>query len=206
MLAVGRFEVTFAEWGVCAAGAPPPADDSVGDEGANPHQRQLDGCTGVRRLAGAQTGKHYRLLTEAEWEMPRGRARKRYWWGNQAGRGDANCYDCGSRWDGRQPAPVGRFFPNPFGLYDMHGNVSEWVEDCYHYRYQDAPSDGSAWTFDCTATTDTRMVRGGAWRGSTDTTRSAARSAASFTYYDSRIGCYCAHGVAHGSRLSQAKP
>ena len=70
----------------------------------------------------------------------------------------------------------------------MHGNVSEWVEDCYHDRYRDAPGDGTAWTLDCTAIGDTRMVRGGTWHGPAITTRSAARSSALFDYYDNRIG------------------
>ena len=136
-----------------------------------------------------RTGKHYRLLTEAEWEYSaRAGSAVHYWWGNDAGQGEANCRDCGSRWDGRQAAPVGRFSANPFGLYDMHGNVFEWVEDCYHHGYRDAPSDGRAWTLDCAAVTDNRMVRGGAWHGPTITTRSAARAAVAFSYYDNRIG------------------
>ena len=60
------------------------------------------------------------------------------------------------------PTAVGSYRPNPYGLYDLHGNVSEWVEDCYHEDYEGAPSDRSAWTSGCGP--DVRaVVRGGAW-------------------------------------------
>jgi formylglycine-generating enzyme required for sulfatase activity len=70
----------------------------------------------------------------------------------------------------------------------MHGNVSEWVEDCHHDRYQGAPVDGSAWTNACSTMADIRMIRGGAWRDPSNATRSAARWSASTRYYDNRIG------------------
>jgi formylglycine-generating enzyme required for sulfatase activity/serine/threonine protein phosphatase PrpC len=191
-LAVGRFEITFTEWDACVAagGCRRRPDDSGWGRGRQPviNVSWADAQQYAAWLS-RRTGKRYRLLTEAEWEYAaRAGSDVRFWWGNDAGHGDANCYDCGSRWDGRQAAPVGRFVPNPFGVHDMHGNVSEWVEDCYHDRYRDAPGDGRAWTLDCAAITDIRMVRGGAWRDPSNTTRSAARSAVSYNYYDNRIG------------------
>jgi formylglycine-generating enzyme required for sulfatase activity len=69
---------------------------------------------------------------------------------------------CGSQWDNKQTAPVGSFPPNKFGLYDMVGNVYEWVEDCYHPNYDDAPRDGSAWSTSCWDN-NIRVVRGGSW-------------------------------------------
>ena len=72
----------------------------------------------------------------------------------------------------RQGSPVGSFKPNAFGLYDMAGNVWQWVEDCYHRNYSGAPNDGSAWTSgDC----NERVVRGGSWYVSPDLLRSALR-------------------------------
>ena len=192
VLAVGRFEVTFAEWDACVAagGCRRRPNDSGWGHGRQPviNVSWSDAQQYTAWLS-RRTGKHYRLLTEAEWEYAaRAGTDVRYWWGNDAGRGNANCYDCGSRWDGRQAAPVGRFSPNPFGLYDMHGNVSEWVEDCYHDGYQDAPSGGRTWTLDCTGITDSRMIRGGAWLDPANTIHSAARSHALLNYYDNQIG------------------
>ncbi len=191
-LAVGRFEITFAEWDACVAagGCQRRPGDSGWGRGWQPviNVSWADAQQYAAWLS-RRTGKHYRLLTEAEWEYAaRAGTESRFWWGDNVGRGDANCADCGSRWDGRQTAPVGSFAANPFGLKDMYGNVSEWVEDCYHDRYWNAPNDGSAWTRDCTAATDTRMVRGGEWRSSIVAARSAARSAAAADYLDNRIG------------------
>src|SRR5262249_38119692 len=77
-----------------------------------------------------------------------------------------------SEWDNRQTSPVGSFTPNAFGLYDMAGNVGQWVQDCYHEDYKEAPADGSAWTSgDCSR----RGVRGAAWGNLPQDVRSATR-------------------------------
>ena len=96
-----------------------------------------------------------------------------YSWGDEAGQNQANCKDCGSQWSGKEPAPVGSFQANPFGLYDVHGNLWEWTADCWNDNYKGAPSDGSVWTKgDCIA----RVLRGGAWQLDADYMRSARRS------------------------------
>ena len=74
------------------------------------------------------TGRPYRLLSEAEWEYAaRAGSTTKYPWGDEIGRGNADCDGCGSQWDGKPPAPVGSFAPNAFGLYDMAGNVWQWL-------------------------------------------------------------------------------
>ena len=120
-----------------------------------------NGAKAYVRWLSDKTGKQYRLLSEAEWEYAaRGGTTTRYSWGDDIDRNRANCEGCGSRWDDKQTAPVGSFAANPFGLYDVHGNVWEWVEDCGNRSYAGAPSDGRAWTRgDCRR----RVLRGGSW-------------------------------------------
>jgi hypothetical protein len=92
-----------------------------------------------------ETHQTYRLLTEAEWEYAaRAGSRGKYTWGDEIGSNRANCDGCGSQWDNKQTAPVGSFEANAFNLHDMHGNVWEWVSDCYKVSYASAPSDGTA--------------------------------------------------------------
>ena len=120
----------------------------------------------LNRMTGTDS---YRLLSEAEWEYAaRGvtsaqAAHPNYPWGNDIGQGNANCDGCGSQWDNKQTAPVGSFAPNAFGLFDMAGNVWQWVEDCYTEKFDGAPSDGTAWKEPCTDETSSRVVRGGSW-------------------------------------------
>ena len=116
----------------------------------------------------------YRLPSEAEWEYAaRAGTDTARWWGNAIGSGNADCIGCGSSWDGTLLAPAGSFGPNPFGLYDMLGNVWQWVEDCWHESYAGAPDDGRAWTAgDCTK----RVLRGGSWNNVPVFIRSASRS------------------------------
>jgi len=82
-------------------------------------------------------------------------------------------------------APVGSYEPNPFGLYDMGGNVGEWVSDCWHDTYVRAPADGSAWV---NPGCSDRVVRGGYWASSPDQSRSAHRLFAKPDFHDARLG------------------
>ena len=177
-LAVGVYEVTFAEWDACVSaggcGGYRPDDEGWG-RGARPvvNVNWNDAQSYVRWLS-SRTGASYRLLSESEWEyVARAGTRTRYWWGDSVGRNRANCDGCGSRWDNEQTAPVGSFRSNAFGLHDVSGNVWEWVEDCSHRSYAGAPSDGSAWTSggDCSL----RVLRGGSWFNYPGLLRSAHR-------------------------------
>ncbi len=120
-----------------------------------------------------KTGKPYRLPSDAEWEYAhRAGNSSRYAWGNEVESARANCEGCGSIWDGDQTAPVGRFEPNDFGLYDTAGNVFEWVADCYHDRFSEAPEDGSPVEKEGCGK---RVIRGGAWSFPPHEVRSANR-------------------------------
>jgi formylglycine-generating enzyme required for sulfatase activity len=114
-----------------------------------------------------KTGKAYRLLTEAEWEYAaRAGTTTPFWWGLSISTSQANyngnlTYAGGPKGEYRgETVPVDSFAPNPWGLYDVHGNVWQWVQDCWANTYAGAPSDGSArMTGDCSH----RVLRGGPW-------------------------------------------
>ena len=115
------------------------------------------------------TGKNFRLPTEAEWEYAAraGTVTVRYW-GDQVGINRANCKGCGSHWDYRQTAPVKSFRPNPFGLYDILGNVWEWTCSAYNSSYDGSESR-------CADQAETYVTRGGSWYHETRWMRAAHR-------------------------------
>ncbi|WEN14155.1 SUMF1/EgtB/PvdO family nonheme iron enzyme [Rhodanobacter sp. AS-Z3] len=149
-----------------------------------------------------RTGKIYRLPSEAEFEYAlRANTTTRYWWGNGVPTqpvenltGSADRSRSGRRWshafrgyrDGYWgPAPVMSFVANPFGLYDINGNVSEWVADCWHDSYLRAPTDGSAWINPgCSA----HVLRGGSWGSSPEQVDSAYRQGANGDARSGRVG------------------
>ena len=194
-IAMGRYEVTFADYDrfvnaadyaefvarfVAAARRTRPANDDMGwGRGAQPVINvNWNEAQAYAAWLSAQTGKTYRLPSEAEWEYAaRAGMTTIYSWGNEIGRNRANCVGCGSEWDNTQTAPVGSFAANAFGLFDMHGNVWEWVEDCYVNTYDGALSDGSARS-GCGANVRA-VVRGGSWSSLPRSLRSANRGSSS---------------------------
>ena len=136
----------------------------------------------VRWLSG-ETGESYRLLSESEWEYAaRAGTATRYWWGDSsssqcryANGADASSgldwgVDCDDGY--YRTSPVGSFAANAFGLHDVHGNVWEWVQDCWNDSYAGAPGDGSAWeSGECSL----RVLRGGSWYDNPRVLRAALR-------------------------------
>src|SRR5262245_61210617 len=164
--AVSMFDVTFADWDACATVGGCPPEGGVNDHGWGRSNRPVinvnwDDAQAYVAWLSRMTGKEYRLLSEAEWEYAaRAGTTTAFYWGDEIGEGNANCVSCKSRWSKLQTSPVGSFKPNEFGLYDMAGNVWQWVQDCYNHDYNGAPTDGSAWATENCAT---RVVRGGSW-------------------------------------------
>ncbi|MCA1856281.1 bifunctional serine/threonine-protein kinase/formylglycine-generating enzyme family protein [Massilia oculi] len=199
--ALGRYPVTVGEWRVFAeaTGWEPtgevdwrapgfPQTDAHPVVGVTWHdaQRYLEWLSGA-------TGKRYRLPSEAEWEYAcRAGTRTAFSFGDSIGPHQAN-YDAGFSYNGgprgpsrRGTTPSGMFPPNPWGLYDMHGNVWEWVQDVVHESYQGAPLDGSAW--DSGGDPARRILRGGCWLYNPRYLRSALRNGFSSVLSNDIVG------------------
>jgi formylglycine-generating enzyme required for sulfatase activity len=194
--AIGRREVTFAEWDACvAAGACKnrPEDRGWGRGDRPVIDVSWDDAKLFVKWMSQRTGKAYRLPSEAEWEYAaRAGTASPFWWGRERGEGRANCEDCAAPIKG-QTSPAGSFRPNSFGLYDTAGNAAEWVEDCWNDTYKGAPTNGSAWLAgQCTL----RVLRGGSFSSKANMIRSAARFR-----YDEDVRYY-----ANGFRLARDLP
>ena len=184
-IAVGKYEVTFAEWDVCVAaggcGGYRPGDRGWG-RGRRPvvNVSWEDVKSYVEWVSG-KTGKRYRLLSESEWEYAaRAGTTGPFHFGStistDQGNYDGN-YTYGSGRGGvyrEKTASAGSFPANGFGLHDVHGNVWEWVEDCWHGDYSGASADGSAWTTG--GNCGERVLRGGSWYFIPGLLRSAYRN------------------------------
>ena len=194
--AIGKYEVTVREWnacvedGGCARGAQfagPNLRAPIRDVSWNDAQEYLT-------WLGKFTGAKYRLPSEAEWEFAeRGGTSTRYWWGDQMAPGKANCKDCGPPWQIDNPVEAGSFAPNPYGLYDMNGSVWEWVQDCWHNSFSQAPGDAAPW--DDQPGCDTRVVRGGSWRDSAPFMVASTRASAEPALRQSQNGFRVAREV-----------
>ena len=193
---VGRFSVTFDEWDACVADGAcngyRPRDQGWG-RGQRPviNMSWADAKAYVAWLS-RKTGKPYRLLSEAEREyVTRAGTTMPFWWGASITTRQAN-YNGNHSYNGspkgeyrKQTTPVNTFGPNPWGLYQVHGNVWDWLEDCYQDSYAGAPSDGSAWTSgDCSR----RVLRGGSWVNHPRFLRSARRGGISSGDRDNNYG------------------
>jgi formylglycine-generating enzyme required for sulfatase activity len=172
---ISKYEVTFDQYDkfAKATGRELPPDNGWG-RGQRPviNVSWYDAKAYATWLSD-QTKEEYRLPTEIEWEYSaRADSTTAFWYGNEVKLGYSVCDSCGSQWDGISTAPVGSQASNPLGLFDMHGNVAEWVEDCYHDSYDGAPTKNQVWLANqC----DNRVLRGGSWFDIPRVGRSATR-------------------------------
>lgn len=173
--AMSKYEITFAQYDrfARATGRSRPDSEHLGRSDHPVFNISWNDAVNYAKWLSRQTGKHYRLPSEAEWEYAAGAGRQStYWWGYDPKPGMAYCFSCSDGLNPRKPTKIGSFAPNPFGLYDTTGNVAEWVEDCWHEDYKGAPTDGSVWKGgDC----GYRVVRGGAYSTPPSAIRHARR-------------------------------
>ena len=173
---LGKREVSFAEWEACRTDdlCQILPDDHNWGRGRRPviNINFSDAEDFVRWLS-RKTGHAYRLPTEAEWEYAaRGGTSTVYSWGDEVGTDNANCRTCAPTIS-HQTFPVGSYKPNPFGLFEVHGNVWEWVQDCWHPSHKGAPANGSArLSGDCKY----RTTRSGSWYYVSTNVRSTYRA------------------------------
>lgn len=159
---IGIHEVTFAQYDEYCAEA---KCEKPSDEGWGRGNRPVINVTWQDAVAYTQwlskkANQTFRLPSEAEWEYAaRAGTSTNFWWGNTPGVGMANCRGCFPEWS-KQSMPVGSFPANPWGLYDMNGNVYEWVADDFHPDYTNAPSDGTPWL---DGDKSQKLSRGGNW-------------------------------------------
>ena len=202
--AVGKYEVMFREWDACVTGGGCIGyrpDDKGWGRGNRPviHASWHDAQAYLRWLS-RKGGDEYRLLSEAEWEYAaRAGTTTPFHFGSTISSDQANyrgTYTYGSGREGvyrKKTVPVGSFPSNAFGLHDVHGNVWEWVADCWNGSYAGAPSDGAAWT---TGDCEVHVLRGGSWYYHPRYVRAAVRN---------RLGSDSRYGII-GFRVARTLP
>jgi formylglycine-generating enzyme required for sulfatase activity len=188
--AISKFPITVREWNACVAAKSCTYVPTGKDDAPVANLSWADTQQFVEWLSKV-TQKPFRLPSEAEWEYAaRGGTRTKFWWGDQLQADMANCKGCNQTYDASRPLKVGSFKPNPFGLYDMGGNIDQWVADCWHKNYQGALSDGLPWADNgCLS----HVMRSGSWKNDPSYVRSSSRD-----HYDTGVR-YPTHGfrVAH---------
>ena len=194
--AVGMYEVTFAEWDACvndgACNGSRPDDEGWGRGQRPVIYVDWEDARAYGRWLSQRTGQPYRLLSEAEWEyVARAGSTTPFHLGESISPSQANynghyTYGGGEQGEYRnQTVPVGSFGPNGFGLYEVHGNVWEWVQDCWNKNYNGAPSDSEAWE---TENCGRRVLRGGSWSYAPQDLRSANRYGVTSTLRINSVG------------------
>ena len=196
-IAVSRYAIRFEDYDRFA-GSNRPADEGWGRGQRPVINVSWDEAVRYAQWLSRETGENYRLLSEAEWEYAaRAGSTKKYHFGNDTAElcRYANHADAGTDYEwrntacsdgvGKQTAVVGSYAPNAFGLYDMHGNVWEWVQDCWSNHYMWAPRHGEArLEGDCSM----RVLRGGAWGYEPESLRAAFRTPLSTQQRSNDIG------------------
>ena len=167
---MGRTEVTQGQW-KAVMGSNPSRFKACGDT-CPVEQVSWDDAQEFIRKLNAQTGQRYRLPSEAEWEYAARAGSRGKWsfWDSESQLGGHAWFVANS---GTQTRPVAGKLPNAWGLYDMHGNVWEWVQDVWHDNYSGAPTDGSVWS--AGGDQARRVLRGGSWVSGPQDLRSAIR-------------------------------
>jgi formylglycine-generating enzyme required for sulfatase activity len=195
--AAGKFALTFTEWEACVndggCGSYTPNDRGWGRNNRPVINVSWNDAKAYAAWLSRKTGQNYRLLSEAEWEYAaRAGSQTPFWWGstitpNQANYdGTADIYKGGEKGEYRQQTmPANSFQPNPWGLYQVHGNVWQWVEDCWHDNYEGAPTDGSGWISE---NCNQRVLRGGSWGAAPVSLRAANRTIYFPTFRDAYTG------------------
>jgi formylglycine-generating enzyme required for sulfatase activity len=188
---VGRYPVTFEEYDrfVDETGSKRPDDRGWGRDRRPVINVSWQDAQAYVEWLGGETGEAYRLLSEAEWEYAcRAGTETRYCFGDTITAKQANI----DKKVGKT-TQVGSYPANPWGLYDLHGNVWEWVEDVWHKNYTGAPDDGRAWTEG--GDSGRRVVRGGSWYSGPRFARSALRNGYRVGYRGPRLGFRVARTV-----------
>ena len=197
--AIGKFAVTFDEWEACIAGggckSGMPRDEGWG-RGRRPVIRvKWDNVKDYAEWLSKKTGYTYRLPSEAEWEYAaRAGTATPFWWGKTITTDLANFRGHSHRGEPegvyrKQTLPVDAFQPNPWGLYQVHGNVWEWTEDCYNKTYENKPAElkktGGAWKVGRCVW---RVLRGCSYDSNRYECRAASRSRRSYWGSDDGYG------------------
>lgn len=183
--AIGRFAVTVAEYTAFVEATEHDRPDSRRFVQMSNHpvvDVSWDDVQAYVKWLSKHTGQPYRLLSEAEWEYAaRAGTTTPFWWGSTISTSQANYNGSLTYVDGREgeyreaTVSVDSFEPNPWGFYNVHGNVWEWVEDCWQESYEGAPEDGSAWLRDGNGNCSKRVLRGGSWNNNPRKMRAAHR-------------------------------
>lgn len=174
---MGQYEVTFEEYNrfAIAEGKPLPVDQGWGRGRRPVINVSWDDAKAYAAWLSKEMGQRYRLPTESEWEYAARSGAKQDVWAGTSEESTLGEYAVFVQNSGNRTAEVGTKQVNGFGLHDLSGNVHEWVEDCWHNNYKEAPTDGSAWLEANDGRCGRRVIRGGAWNETLNGLRASFR-------------------------------